>query len=126
MQRRVLAESRVHASVRDKIASYGTTTVDEVEALVQKHPVVVVGMSQNPFPRKARQLLERHGVAYEYVGYGSYLSQWRKRLPLKLWTGWPTFPMIFVNGTFIGGYQDLERLLASGEFQALLAAPRAS
>lgn len=126
MQRRVLAESRVHASVRDKIASYGASTVDEVEALVQKHPVVIVGMSQNPFPRKARQLLDRHGIAYEYVGYGSYLSQWRKRLPLKLWTGWPTFPMIFVNGTFIGGYEDLERLLASGEFQALLAAPRPS
>jgi glutaredoxin-related protein len=125
MQRRVFSESRVHPSVREKIAGYGATTLDEVEALVRKHAVVIVGMSQNPFPRKARQLLDRQGIAYEYVGYGSYLSQWRKRLPLKLWTGWPTFPMIFVNGTFIGGYEDLERLLASGEFQALLAAPRA-
>jgi glutaredoxin-related protein len=80
-------------------------------------------MSQNPFPRRARKLLDQHGIAYHYVGYGSYLSQWRQRLPLKLWTGWPTFPMIFVNGTLIGGYQDLERLLKSGEFQELLSQP---
>jgi glutaredoxin-related protein len=32
--------------------------------------------------------------------------------------------MIFVNGTLIGGYQDLERLLTSGEFRELLAQPR--
>lgn len=100
--------------------------VDEVEALIQKHPVVVVGMSQNPFPRRARKLLDSQKIAYEYVGYGSYLSQWRKRLPLKLWTGWPTFPMIFVNGTFIGGYEDLRRLVSSGELRALLTGPRPS
>jgi len=124
MQRRVLTESRVHPQIREKIASYRGTSVDEVEALVAQHPVVVVGMAQNPFPGRARKLLDQHGIAYHYVGYGSYLSQWRKRLPLKLWTGWSTFPMIFVNGTFIGGYEDLHRLITNGEFQTLLAAPR--
>ena len=38
------------------------------------------------------------------------MSQWRKRLPLKLWTGWTTFPMIFINGEFIGGATDLMRM----------------
>jgi glutaredoxin-related protein len=126
MQRRVLAESRVNHKIREKIAKYGGGSVDEVEALVRQHPVVVVGMAQNPFPGRARKLLEQHGITYQYIGYGSYFSQWRKRLPLKLWTGWPTFPMIFVNGTFIGGYDDLKQLIESGEFQTLLSAPRAS
>lgn len=53
--------------------------------------------------------------------YGSYFKLWRQRNALKMWTGWPTFPMVFVNGTLIGGADDLKRLLASGEFKTLLA-----
>lgn len=126
MQRRVLGETRVHPSIRGKIATYRGETVDEVEAAVATHDVVVVGMTQNPFPKRARKLLDQKGIAHHYLGYGSYLSQWRRRLPLKLWTGWPTFPMIFVKGALIGGFHDLERLLESGEFQTLLAAPRSA
>jgi monothiol glutaredoxin len=37
---------------------------------------------------------------------------WRKRLALKRWTGWPTFPMIFVDQQLIGGNSDLKKLLA--------------
>jgi monothiol glutaredoxin len=37
-----------------------------------------------------------------------------------MWTGWPTFPMIFVKGELIGGFQDLERLIVSGELQSSL------
>jgi glutaredoxin-related protein len=37
-----------------------------------------------------------------------------------MWTGWPTFPMIFVRGTLIGGNKDLQRLLESGELQRML------
>ena len=80
-------------------------------------------MSQNPFPKRARQLLDRKGIPYRYIGYGSYFGKWHERLPLKLWTGWPTFPMI-VKGSLIGGFQDLERLFENGEFEALRAAPR--
>jgi monothiol glutaredoxin len=34
-----------------------------------------------------------------YLEYGSYTKGWRRRLALKMWTGWPTFPMIFVDVT---------------------------
>jgi glutaredoxin-related protein len=34
-----------------------------------------------------------------------------------MWTGWPTFPMVFVDGTFVGGAQDLERLIQNGELK---------
>jgi monothiol glutaredoxin len=124
MKRPVLEEERVHPAIRDKIATYRGATVDEVQAAIAAHDVVVVGMSQNPFPKRARKLLDQKGIAHHYLGYGSYLSNWRVRLPLKMWTGWPTFPMIFVRGTLIGGYQDLVRLLDSGELESLLAAPR--
>lgn len=121
MSRNVLDESRIHPAVRGAISAYGADVIREVQDAVAAHAVVIVGMAQNPFPRKARRLLDARGIRYAYLEYGSYFGQYRRRLPLKLWTGWPTFPMIFINGTFIGGASDLEALLESGEFDALLA-----
>lgn len=118
MPRRILEESRLHPSIRDKVASYRSALVDEVESALASHEVVVVGMRQNPFPRRARKLLDQRGIPYHYLEYGSYLSKWRERLPLKLWTGWTTFPMIFVKGTLIGGFEDLQRLVDAGELDA--------
>ncbi|MEI9953145.1 MAG: glutaredoxin [Pseudomonadota bacterium] len=69
-------------------------------------------------------MLDSQGIAYEYLGIGSYLSEWRKRLVLKMWTGWPTFPMIFIDGVLIGGYEDLVPLVESGELKKQLASPR--
>jgi glutaredoxin-related protein len=39
-----------------------------------------------------------------------------------MWTGWPTFPMVFVKGTLVGGASDLDQLIASGELKRLLNA----
>jgi glutaredoxin-related protein len=36
-----------------------------------------------------------------------------------MWTGWQTFPMVFVKGVLVGGSSDLARLIASGELKAL-------
>jgi glutaredoxin-related protein len=49
--------------------------------------------------------------------YGSYFSDWRKRNALKLWTGWPTFPMVFVDGVLVGGDSNVKDLLTSGELR---------
>lgn len=117
MPRNILPEPRIHPAVRDKLAGYHAAIVKEVEAALAANEIVVVGMRQNPFPRKARKLLDAAGLEYAYLGYGSYLSQWRRRLALKLWTGWPTFPMVFVRGVLIGGASELGRLLQSGELR---------
>lgn len=120
MSRDVLPEDRIHPAVREKIANYNRDLVDEVKAAIAKHAVVIVGMAQNPSPRRARAMLTKKGVPFEYLEYGSYLSLWRRRLALKMWTGWPTFPMVFVKGNLIGGADDLEKLITSGELDALL------
>lgn len=117
MLRSLLPEARIHPAVRDKIARVGAEIVAEVEAAIAANEIVVVGMKQNPFPKKARKLLDAAGLAYRYLEYGGYFSQYRKRLPLKLWTGWPTFPMVFVKGVLVGGADDLARLLESGELK---------
>lgn len=121
MTRAILEESRIHPAIQGKIARHEEGIVREVQAAIAAHSVVVVGMGMNPFPRKARRALDAAGVAYHYLEYGNYLNTWRERNALKMWTGWPTFPMVFVRGTLIGGAADLDKLIASGELKALLA-----
>ena len=124
--RDVIPEAQVHPGITEKIANYRKEEIATVKALIASHRVVVIGMSQNPFPKRARKLLDSKGIAYEYLGIGSYLSEWRRRLVLKMWTGWATFPMIFVDGVLIGGFEDLNKLLESGALAAMLAKPRAT
>jgi monothiol glutaredoxin len=113
--RNLLGEAHIHPAIRDVIVRYHEDIVREVQVAVAENEIVVVGMRQNPFPKKARRLLEAAGLTYKYIGYGSYLSHWHRRLALKMWTGWPTFPMVFVKGVLVGGADDLARLLATGE-----------
>ncbi len=120
MTRSILAEERIHPAIRAKISSQHADIVQEVEAAVAANDVVVVGMRQNPMPRRARKALDAQGIGYKYLEYGSYFNTWRRRNALKMWTGWPTFPMVFVKGALIGGATDLEKLIADGELGRLL------
>ena len=124
MPRRILEESRIHPSIRERVGDYRREILDEVEAAVGREDIVVVGMAMNPFVRKARRLLDSAGLRHTYLEYGSYLSDWRRRNALKMWTGWPTFPMVFVRGVLLGGANDLERLVANGELNALRGTDR--
>ena len=121
MPRAILDETMIHPAVRETITRHESAIVKEVQAALAQHAVVVVGMRQNPFPKRARKALQAAGIAHHYMEYGSYLSQWRSRNALKMWSGWPTLPMVFVKGTLVGGADDLARLIASGELRRLLA-----
>jgi monothiol glutaredoxin len=123
MPRPFLDEARIHPAIRERIARLNADIVDEVQRAIQQHAVVVVGMAQNPYPRRARRALDAAGIPHHDLDYGSYLGGWRRRNALKMWTGWPTFPMVFVKGTLVGGADETARLLASGELQALLGQP---
>lgn len=120
MPRQTLDESRLHPAIRDQIANLHIDIVRNVQSASLSNPVLVVGMAGNPFCRRARRLLGQAEIAFHYLGYGSYLSMWRPRNALKMWTGWPTFPMVFVKGQLIGGADDLDRLIKSGELKRLL------
>ena len=115
MTRPLLPEDRVDPAIREAIASNHRDIIDEVERAVTGHDVVVVGMKQNAFPRRARKALTAAGIPFHFLEYGSYLNTWRRRTALKIWSGWPTFPMIFVKGVLIGGYEDVQKLINSGE-----------
>jgi monothiol glutaredoxin len=120
MPRQILDEAKIHPAIRERVAKHYESIVREAQDAIAAHPVVVVGMRQNPHVRRARQALAAAGVPFHYIEHGSYLSDWRRRNALKMWTGWPTFPMVFVKGVLIGGCDDLVKLIASGELKAML------
>ena len=121
MTRAILDETQIHPAARAAIGGKHGDIVREVQAAIAAHQVVVVGMALNPFPRKARKILDVLGTPYQYLQNGSYLNQWHRRNALKMWSGWPTFPMVFVNGVLVGGASELQALVTSGEFSTMLA-----
>ena len=122
MTRKTLDSTRIHSAIVEEIGGSvdHRSTVDAVEKAILEHSIVIVGMNHNPFPKKARQLLDAAGIAYHYMEYGNYFSEWKRRGALKMWSGWQTFPMIFVKGQLVGGYMDLKKLVDSGELRQIL------
>ena len=102
-RRPILDSSRIAPAAAAKIARAHADTLREVEEAVANHAVVVVGMAQNPHVRNVRRALAAAGIDAHYLEYGSYFSGWRKRLAIKLWSGWATFPQVFVRGVLLGG-----------------------
>jgi monothiol glutaredoxin len=100
------------------MTSFHGEVVREVEDAIKAHDVVVVGMAQNPFVKKVKTALDEAGVKPHYLEYGSYFSEWKKRLAIKMWSGWPTFPMVFVKGELIGGEELTKAAIARGELKA--------
>jgi len=100
--------------------AFHADVVERVRRAIQEHDIVVVGMGWNPHVRFARQALQQRGLAHHYIEIGNYATGWRRRLALKLWAGWPTFPQVFVKGTLVGGNQRLRIGLEDGTVQQLL------
>jgi len=119
MTRYILDESKIHTSIRSIISSNHRDFVEEIIKVVESKPLVVIGMGINPACKNACKLLAKQGLDFQYLEYGNYFKEWRKRNALKMWTGWKTFPMVFVNGVLIGGAEDLHRLIKSNELDKI-------
>ena len=68
----------------------------------------------------AKRLLDRKGVAFEEHD-ATYAPEIRQEM-IKRANGSSTFPQIFINGTHVGGCDDLHALERAGRLDPLLAA----
>jgi glutaredoxin-related protein len=116
-ERPTLSPDKLSPAVKSALAAFHRATVEAVASAVARDRVVVVGMAGNPFVKRARKLLDAERVPYTYLEYGGYFSQWKERLAIKLWSGFPTFPMVFVGGTLEGGFTELKKLCDAGKLQ---------
>jgi glutaredoxin 3 len=81
--------------------------------------VEIYTWSTCPFCRRAKQLLDRKGIAYtEYVLDGDEAA--RDAMVARGTGGRRSVPQIFINDQHIGGSDDLHRLERSGELDELL------
>ena len=118
MPRPILEEHQIHPAVRDQVALLHRDIIETVQSAIASHDFGVVGMAQNPEVTKVRKALTAAGIDHAYLEFGSYFSQWRRRNALKMWTGWPTFPMVFHKGVLLGGHKDTKALLAQGAIKS--------
>ena len=80
--------------------------------------VIIYTTRMCPYCVSAKKLFERLGVQFEEIGLDS-----QPELRMKLSdenNGWRTVPMIFINGKFIGGFDDVNSAHERGQLQALL------
>ena len=120
MPRNILDNDKIHSTIQQTVTDNQREVMKEVIEAVENQDIVVVGMAGNPHAGAARKALEAAGLPFTYLQYGGYISQWRKRNAIKMWTGWPTFPMVFVKGCLVGGATEAQALISSGELQNLL------
>ena len=112
--RTILSPDAIDPSIKEEIRNFQIDIVLEVSNAVAENRVDVVGIRYNPAVNKASDVLENSGINFIYLEYGSYTSKWHKRLVLKRWAGWPTFPMVFIDQKLVGGHKDLLAFLKEG------------
>ena len=110
--RPILAETSIEPNAIKTMEKFHfEEIVKPAQDAVAKNEWVIIGMTGNPFVPKAKNHLDSKNIKFTYIGHGSYMSGWKKRLAIKLWTGWPTFPQVFHKGKLIGGFTDLKNYL---------------
>ena len=118
--RPLLEPTRLAPAAARQISQFHADIVQEVARTVAESPVVVVGMAQNPVVKRARKALQEAGIEFKYLEYGSYFGAWKQRLAIKLWSGWPTFPQVFVRGVLLGGAEETIAAIADGSLRRMM------
>ncbi len=81
--------------------------------------VTVYTTESCPFCMRAKALLDHKGVAYDEVFISRSDHDGRDRLVSE--TGGFTFPQVIINGTVVGGWDQLSALDQRGDLDPLLA-----
>jgi glutaredoxin 3 len=84
-----------------------------------KIAITVYGSEHCSYCLAARMLLKKKGLEYEDI---LVTKSDQARQDMERITGRHTVPQIIINGTVIGGFDELYAMDASGELDAILAA----
>src|SRR5271156_4562585 len=95
-----------------------------VELLVSKNDVLLFmkgtrHLPQCGFSSQVVGILNELGPKYETV---NILAEAELREGMKEFSSWPTFPQLYVKGSFVGGCDIVREMHANGELGALVGA----
>lgn len=97
--------------------------IERIKSQIQSNPVMLYMKGTPDFPQcgfsaRAVQILQHCGAEFAYV---NVFAEPDIRENLKLYSNWPTYPQLFVNGELVGGSDIMMELFQNGELQPLLA-----
>jgi len=79
---------------------------EEIQKYIKGSPVFVFGFSHCPYCHKAKELFKKLNVKYGYLDIDTLEKS--QQLPfetvLEKMNNQDTYPQVFVNATFIGGF----------------------
>lgn len=95
---------------------------ERLKALINRAKVMIFMKGDRSTPRCGFSktligILNETNVAYETF---DILSDEEVRQGLKVYSDWPTYPQVYVNGELIGGLDIIKELVASNELAATL------
>lgn len=81
--------------------------------------IIIYTKTTCPYCINAKHLLDQKGVEYSEILFPSLSDDEHLALSQKT-NGYRTVPQIFINDTFIGGFDQLNQLNQQGKLDALL------
>ena len=108
-----------------------TTAAESARAtiaeIVNVHPVVLFmkGSPAQPqcgFSAAVVGVLQHYDIPFQTV---DVLADPAIRQAIKTYSDWPTIPQLYLNGTFVGGYDIVREMHETGELAELIAGTRA-
>lgn len=93
-----------------------------IKKLLDSHPIVIFikGTPFKPFCKYSKQFMELiRPLKIRYKSFDIFADD-NLRTFLRLYSGWKTYPQIYVNGKIVGGVDVLKGLIESGEINKVI------
>ena len=99
-----------------------TTLNDKLKQLINRHRIMlfVKGIPSSPkcgFSRQIVDILDSFNVSYDAF---NILEDDEVRQGLKVYSDWPTYPQLYVEGDLVGGLDIIMEMVDSGDLEDLL------
>jgi len=89
----------------------------DIQKIITDHPVVIFGKGEKGqpfcgFTAKMQAVFEDLGLEYHMV---NILKNESLRTEMKVFSDWPTFPQVYLNGEFMGGCDIILEMHQNGQ-----------
>jgi len=88
--------------------------------LTQRGKIVIYSKTKCPYCKKAKKLLEDELIPFKVIELDKVKNSEKIKKQLISKTKQSTVPNIFIGEYHVGGYEDLNNILLTGEFDELL------
>jgi glutaredoxin-related protein len=79
-----------------------------ISVSVEKNTCVVITIENGPYTRQILEILKDNGIEVQLIEIGTPFTKIKEREMVKIWSGWDSFPQIYLNGFLLGGYEELK------------------